>query len=145
VIYVASSWKNLTGVSGIIHVLRAAGLEVFDFSFGGGMGGPQAFHWSQIDPEYKSWDATAYVEALKSKEAAEGFYTDFGAMQVCDTCVLVLPCGKSAHLELGWFAGAGKRTAILLDEHPEAELMYKMVDLVTPSLMELLHFLGVKD
>lgn len=29
---------------------------------------------------------------------------------------MVLPCGKSAHLELGWAVGAGKRTIILLEE-----------------------------
>ena len=27
-----------------------------------------------------------------------------------DTFVLVLPCGRSAHLELGWAVGQGKRT-----------------------------------
>jgi hypothetical protein len=70
------------------------------------------------------------------------------AMEKADAFVLVLPCGRSAHLELGWAVGAGKRTAILLD--PDArdevtpELMYRMVDFVTPSVYDLLGWLGVE-
>lgn len=73
--------------------------------------------------------------------AIEGFSADFAAMERADTFVLVLPCGKSAHLELGWAVGAGKRTAILLEDPVEPELMYRMVDFMTPSTDELLGWL----
>jgi len=87
-----------------------------------------------------------YLEALGHPIAEEGFQRDFEAMQACDTCVLVLPCGRSAHLELGWFAGQGKRTAILLDGPKVVpELMYKLCDYVAPSLFDLLGWLGVED
>jgi hypothetical protein len=77
--------------------------------------------------------------------ALDGFSKDYEAMVRADTFVLVLPCGKSAHLELGWAVGAGKRTAILLEDPVEPELMYKMVDYLAPSLFDLLGWLGVED
>ena len=70
--------------------------------------------------------------------AIAGFEADFGAMQRADTFVLVLPCGKSAHLELGWAVGAGKRTAILLEDPVEPELMYRMVDFMASHMDELI-------
>ncbi len=71
-------------------------------------------------------------------------------MQRADTFVLVLPCGRSAHLELGWAVGAEKRTAILLDPDPKTntvtpELMYKMVDHIALDALDLLDWLGVED
>lgn len=83
---------------------------------------------------------------LDHPRAIEGFDADFGAMERADTCVLVLPCNRSAHLELGWFVGTDRRTAILLDgPNVTPELMYRMVDFVTPSLFDLLGWLGVED
>ena len=54
-----------------------------------------------------------------------------------DTCVLVLPCGRSAHTEAGWMAGAGKRVLAYIPEMLEPELMYKLFDAVAGSLEEL--------
>jgi hypothetical protein len=56
-----------------------------------------------------------------------------GALRWCDTCVLVLPSGRSAHLEAGWAAGAGKTTIGLLADG-EPDLMWKMLDLLTHDL-----------
>jgi hypothetical protein len=62
---------------------------------------------------------------IEHPRAIEGYDADFAAMEKADTFVMVLPCGKSAHLELGWAIGAGKRTAILLEDPVEPELMYR--------------------
>lgn len=56
----------------------------------------------------------------------------------CDTCVLVLPCGRSAHLELGYAAGAGKQSFVLLSpDNFEPELMYLLNTALVTSLEEL--------
>ena len=55
-------------------------------------------------------------------------------MEWADTCVLVLPCGRSAHTEAGWFAGAGKKVIAYIPEMMEPELMYKLFDAVTDTL-----------
>jgi hypothetical protein len=90
-------------------------------------------------------DADEYLRMLDHPRAREGFAADFAAMQKADTFVMVLPCGKSAHLELGWATGAGKRTAILLENPVEPELMYLCADYRARSVIDLLGWLGVED
>lgn len=53
------------------------------------------------------------------------------------TCVLVLPCGRSAHTEAGWFAGRGLKTIVYMLGKQEPELMYKLFDRVVGNLDEL--------
>ena len=66
---------------------------------------------------------------------------DIQALEWTYTCVLVLPCGRSAHTEAGWLAGKGKRTVVYIPEMQEAELMYLLFDLVTDNLEEVVSFL----
>jgi hypothetical protein len=129
-IYVASSWRNLYQ-PGVVNRLRALGHEVYDFR--APYGHPKGFSWSEIDPEWKTWDAVKYRQALSHPRAEEGFQNDMQALRHCDVCVLVQPCGTSAHLELGWAVGAGKRTCVYFPDVPmerEAELMVKMCDVI---------------
>lgn len=53
------------------------------------------------------------------------------------TCVLVLPCRRSAHTEAGWFAGRGLKTIVYVPGKQEPELMYKLFDRVVGNLDEL--------
>ena len=69
--------------------------------------------------------------------AERQFQADIDALTWADTCVLVLPCGRSAHTEAGWMAGAGKRVLAYIPEMLEPELMYKLFDAVAGSLEEL--------
>lgn len=86
-----------------------------------------------------------YLRMMDHPRAFQGFEADFAAMERADAFVMVLPCGKSAHLELGWAAGAGKRTAILLENPVEPELMYHCADYLARSVIDLLGWLGVED
>lgn len=142
-VYVASSWRCPMQPA-VIAVLRAAGIDCYDFRNPPGGAG---FGWEQIGgtPFSRSEPVGVYLKMLDHPRAVEGFDADFGAMQQADTFVLVLPCGKSAHLELGWAVGAGKRTAVLLGDEVEPELMYRMVDYLAPTLFHLLGWLGVND
>ena len=137
-IYVASSWRNPHQQNVVIR-LRMDGHQVYDFrNPDHGRGG---FQWSDIDPDWQTWDAEAYRnKLLNSPVAAQGYLTDFRAMQWADTCVLVMPCGRSAHLELGFMAGANKRTIVLLSDG-EPELMTLMADNLVTSLDELISVL----
>lgn len=149
-VYVASSWRCQMQQA-VIHTLRAAKIDCYDFrNPPNGTG----FAWQEVMPTFDINAPTAdmheYLAALDHPRSVEGFNADFEAMQRADAFVLVLPCGRSAHLELGWAVGAGKRTAILLDPHlgtgeVTPELMYKMVDFIAPSMFELLGWLGVDD
>jgi hypothetical protein len=153
-IYVASSWRNMMQQA-TVHTLRAAGFEVYDFRNPPNGAG---FGWEQIGLEHSASlhdDITKvldvsytddFLESLQHPRAIEGFNADMDALKNCDICVLVLPCGKSAHLELGWAAGAGKRTCIYATEVViTPELMYKVCDHIAPNMMDLLGWLGVED
>ena len=134
-IYVASSWRNKTQ-PGVVASLRLDGHEVYDFR--NPRPGEHGFHWSEIDPDYGYWTAAQFRDSLRSPIARAGFASDFDAMRWAEAVVLILPCGRSVHLELGWAVGAGKRTALLLDHENEPELMYSMVDHLSTTLANLL-------
>ena len=133
-IYVASSWRNQYFPE-VVTRLREAGHEVFDFRNPphGGAG----FHWTDIDPNAPEWTYAQYAEGLHHPLAERQFQADIDALTWADTCVLVLPCGRSAHTEAGWMAGAGKRVVAYIPEMVEPELMYKLFDGVAGSLEEL--------
>lgn len=141
-IYVASSWRNAMQPH-LVALLREQGFEVYDFRNPGP--GEHGFAWSEIDPEWKSWTVEQYAAALDHPLAWHGFALDFGAMQWADTVVMLTPCGSSAHLELGWAAGAGKRTAVLAREIREPELMVKVADRIFTDGRDLLAWLGAPE
>lgn len=137
-IYVASSWRNEYQPE-VVNRLRKEGYEVYDFR--NPEEGDCGFHWTEIDPNWQSWSPKQFTEALNHPFAKEGFRKDFLAMQQSDACVLVMPCGRSAHLEAGYFVGAGKKLLILLTSD-EPELMYKMADYCGTNMEEILERLG---
>jgi hypothetical protein len=134
-IYVASSWRNNYQPT-VVEALRADGHEVYDFK--NPEEGKGGFHWSDIDPDWKNWTPGQFRKHLKHPIALDGFLTDYKAMEWADVCVLVMPCGRSAHIEAGYFVGhPGKKLLILLSDG-EPELMYGMADRICVSLDELL-------
>jgi nucleoside 2-deoxyribosyltransferase len=136
-IYVASSWRNKK-VGDVVSALRRHGHEVYDFREDDEDGA--AFNWSDIDPEWQKWTPDEFVKNLGHPRADAGFKRDFEALKTCDAVVLVMPCGRSAHLELGYAVGAGKRTAILLTDG-EPELCYRMVDCLSAHITFILTWL----
>jgi hypothetical protein len=135
-IYLASSWRNATQPS-VLSMLRRHGHEVYDFRNppGGIVGG---FQWMALDPDWQSWSANDYRKHLALPHAQLGFNSDFDGMKWADVGVLLLPCGRSAHLELGWMAGAGKRTIILTRDGEEPELMALLASTICITLGEVL-------
>ena len=130
-IYLASSWRNQHQPA-LVQTLRGAGHEVYDFK--NPAPGNHGFGWSQIDPDWQDWSPEEFRQALQHPVAQAGFGLDHAAMEWADTFVMLLPCGRSAHLELGWACGAGKRTLILQLEQQEPELMYLEADGICLSI-----------
>ncbi len=139
-VYVASSWRNVYQPL-VVAELRQAGHEVYDFR--NPRPGDSGFAWSEIDPDWINWTPRRFRECLTHPIAEAGFASDMNALKDCDVCLLVLPCGRSAHLELGWAAGAGKRTIVLFNGQAEPELMYRMVHHVCVKMAEVLEALDV--
>ncbi|MEM9610991.1 MAG: hypothetical protein AAGA99_26515 [Actinomycetota bacterium] len=140
-VYVASSWRCETQPI-VVEALLLAGVACYDFrNPPGGTG----FGWREVKGSEHIPDGETvedYLRMIEHPRAIEGYEADFAAMCAADTFALVLPCGRSAHLELGWAVGQGKRTAILLEDPLEPELMYRMVDFMTSDIDELVEWAG---
>ena len=136
-IYLASSWKNKE-YEQVLNTLRLEGYETYDFKH------PEnkelsSFDWENLDKECDSWNCSDFRKALNHPETIKAFNKDFQAMQEADFCVLLLPCGRSAHSEARWMKGNGKKVFILdLSENPKPELMYRMYDDYLTETMDLI-------
>ena len=138
-IYVASSWRNKYYPE-VVEVLRAKGHEVYDFR--NPPHGGNGFRWTDIDEKALEWSFDEYSEGLHHPKAERQFKADLEALEWADTCVLVLPSGRSAHTEAGWMAGASRRVFVYIPEMQEPELMYKLFDGVAGSMEDLLEAIG---
>lgn len=140
-IYVASSWRNDAQQS-VVRELERHGHAVYDFKNPPNRTG---FAWQQVLFGGQVKNFNHYMAALAHPVAAAGYLSDMRAMEWADTCVLVLPCGRSAHLEAGWFAGRGKRLMILTNDNEEWELMALMANLITDDLNQIIAELRVGE
>ena len=135
-IYLASSWRN-KHYENVLETLRSQGYETYDFKH------PEnnelsGFSWERVDQDYEKWACKDFKEGLNHPEAIKAFEKDFNAMQKADYCILLLPCGRSAHSEAGWMKGNGKKVFVLdLSEKPTPELMYRMFDAYLTKMDDL--------
>ncbi len=122
-IYLASSWRNQYQYE-VLHTLLGVGHAVYDFR--NPEPGNTGLAWSEIDGGWEGWNTNQFRAALTSDIAERGFAFDREAMEWADTCVCLLPCGKSAHLEAGWMAGQHKEVFFYVPPAVkiEPELMY---------------------
>lgn len=130
-IYLAASWRNPYHTD-MLTLLRTEH-SVYDFK--NPMHGTSGFKWSDIGLELPCAAEDYRTKLYTHPIAARGYMADMRAMEWADACVMLLPSGRSAHLEIGWFAGRGKRTVILTRDHEEPELMALMINhiCITPE------------
>jgi hypothetical protein len=103
--------------------LRELGFDVFDDWYAAG---PEADdYWLK----YEKQRGSTYDEALKNYAANHVFDFDHHHLDRCDIAILLLPAGKSGHLELGYAIGKGKHSFIFIDKEPERwDVMYRFAD-----------------
>lgn len=108
-VYLVGSLRNRHIVA-VTNALEQAGCNVFSDWFAAG---PEADdHWQT----YEKARGRNYRQALSSPAAQNVWAFDVRHILAADVVVLVMPAGKSGHLELGFAAGRGKPTFILMDE-----------------------------
>lgn len=133
-VYVASSWRNETQPT-VVELLQREGFEVYDFRQPSN--DKPGFRWSDLNEDPPdAWSPQRCIEFLRHPLAVEGFRQDFDAMVSADACVLVLPAGRSANLEAGWFVGRG-RPLVVLKDWGNPDLMYSMATKVVASVAEI--------
>lgn len=111
-IYLIGSLRN-PEVPKIANSLRAYGFEVFDSWFAPG---PNADDYWRDYEKQKGMD---YRQALKGPAAQHIFNFDKEWLDRAEAAVMVMPAGKSCHMELGYMIGQGKPAFILFDQEPE--------------------------
>lgn len=133
-IYIASSWKNKYQQQ-LVEELRKRGHKVYDFKHPCGRNDVPVWESVSVTQNLRS----AYVEnRLKGGEfkrmlldrlSVERFKEHFSAMQDADTCILLLPAGRSSHIEAGHMNGMGKRVFVMdTSKEVTPELMYLALD-----------------
>lgn len=112
-IYLIGSLRN-PKIPFIANRLRkATGIEIFDAWF---CPGPHADdYWRR----YSKIKGLSYKQALDSYEAKNIFNFDKHHIDRADAGILVMPAGKSGHLEAGYMRGCGKPVFVLFDEEPK--------------------------
>lgn len=118
-IYIASSWKNADEVRILAYFLRDHGHEVFDFTdmdnrpdgldkfvFG-------AKQWAEYSG--KNPDEIEYKDFLTWEPTKRAFASDKAGIDWSEIVIMLLPCGRSSHLEAGYAVGSGKTLYILGD------------------------------
>lgn len=118
-VYIAGSMRNADIIT-VTKKFHAAGMQAFSSWHAVG---PEADdHWKK----YEQAMGHDYLSALKEPAAKNVFAFDKKHIDACSAFVLVLPAGKSAHLELGYIIGQGKPGYILLDsEQDRWDIMYQ--------------------
>lgn len=133
-IYIASSWKNKFQQQ-LVEELRKRGHKVYDFKHPYGRNDVPVWESVSVTQNLRS----AYVEkCLKGKDfkrmlldrqSIKRFEEHFAAMQDADTCILLLPAGRSSHIEAGHMNGMGKRVFVMdTSKEVTPELMYLALD-----------------
>lgn len=118
VIYLIGSLRN-PKIPLLAKELRTYGYDVFDDWFAPG---PEADDYWQ---EYETSRGRSYREALQGYAARHIFDFDKSHLLRADVGLLVVPAGKSCHLELGYLVGRGVPGYILFEKEPERwDVMY---------------------
>lgn len=113
-------------------------VEIFDDWYAAG---PRADdHWK----EYEQERGHSYQEALEGYAAKHVFAFDKEHIDTSTHALLVLPAGKSGHMEITYAKyGAGCQTGILLEEgsDPRFDVMYQFIDNVFETKEQVIEWL----
>ena len=135
-IYLAGSWRNAKTILLIRDILKGNGHEVDCFA--SESDGRTSFNWSELvrslgcttqeeaEKKLKEMDA---IDLLKFDRVVTAFQEDKKWLDWCDTCILILPSGRSAHLEAGYAKGQGKNLIIFGEFlRGDRDVMYGFAD-----------------
>lgn len=125
--FIASRWRNKEQVLDLTEKLRKKKKSVYCFIEGDGT------EYALKDAE-QQYSPEAFMEKFESipnwqtdPAVKEIFDVDMNALKASEMLLLLLPAGKSAHIEAGAAYGMGKR-CILIGEQKETESLYRIFD-----------------
>ena len=124
--FVASRWRNKDTVTELVDKLRAKGKTVYSFF--------EAEAEYELKAREHNMSPEEFMEHFEnipdwqnSPMIKEIFDIDMDALKASENVILLLPAGKSAHIEIGAAYGMNKR-CILIGEQKETESLYMIFD-----------------
>lgn len=119
-VYLVGSLRN-PRIPIIANALRVAGFDAFDD------------WWSASEDADEWWQAhekqrgRTYMQALNGWHARNVCAFDEYHLDRSHAGVLVMPAGKSGHIELGYLKGQGKPNYVLFEQEPDRfDVMYRL-------------------
>lgn len=141
-IYLASSWRN-PNQPALVEWLRKAGHEVYDFHnppTGGDFSWDDRSLWGQ---DWSQASAETHRTALAHGIVKQTMVNDGAAMRWATTGILLSPCGRSAHMEIGYMIGLGKLAVNVIAAGTEPEVTTTLCHaqcIDWAELMDWLHY-----
>lgn len=115
--FISGRWRNRDAVLDFTRKIREKGYRVYCF-----LEAAHSAAFVQADPEQsmnqfekRDWRSDPYVQEI--------FKNDLDGEKASETFVMLLPVGKSCHIEAGIAYGLGKK-CILVGQQKEAESLY---------------------
>ncbi len=137
-IYIASSWKNENVCIEAAKRLRNNGHEVDCFC--DTSTGRFVFSFAQL-PDISIHDG---ISIMDTEEVKKAFLEDKKWIDWADVLIVILPCGKSAHLEAGYAKGTGKKLYFVGEfQKGEFDVMYGFADGLYRTLYEVIKCLDM--
>lgn len=129
--FVSGRWRNRKNILEFTNQIRAKGYKVYCF-----LETAPSMYGEKDDPEtemqtfeQRDWRNDAYVQEI--------FQKDMAGEQASEVFLMLLPAGKSCHIEAGVAYGSGKK-CILIGEQKEAESLYLIFSEMYASVEEFL-------
>ena len=139
--FIASRWRNKDQVLELTEKIRNKNKPVYCFIEGDGT------QYALKDAEQK-YSAEEFMEMFENlpnwqtdPRVKEIFDVDMNALKDSEMLILLLPAGKSAHIESGAAYGMGKK-CILIGEQKETESLYRIFDEFYPTIDDFIKSLN---
>lgn len=132
--FVASRYRNKEEVLRLVHAIREKGKSAYCFI----ESEASLKHVGKLDENAQEQMTRYELKDWKSDEGIrEIFEMDMTALKNSKAIVVLLPAGKSVHIEAGVAYGMGKE-CILIGEQKEAESLYLIFNKIYPIIDEFI-------
>lgn len=121
--FIASRWRNRDSVLELTEKIRSKGKSVYCFIEGDGPKYQLKDLENQHEPEAFMQKFESIPDWKNDRAVKEIFDVDMNSLKTSEALILLLPCGKSAHIEAGVAYGMGKK-CIVIGEQKETESLY---------------------
>jgi nucleoside 2-deoxyribosyltransferase len=120
---IISRWRNREKVEELTRKIREKGKSVYSFIEGDGSKHELKDSEQKYQPEEFMQKYESIPDWRNDPQIREIFEIDMKALRNAETVILLLPAGKSAHIEAGVGYGLGKHM-IVIGEQKETESLY---------------------